>query len=88
MNDSTPHSPQAAQKRAGRSFPPAMIHIHLLPEDEHFDMPRVKTARQLLAALGCPEDTALVARDGGLLTPDRQIWPGDSLMVRKVTSRG
>ncbi len=88
MNASTP-SPAVTQATEGRTpYPPAMIHIHLLPEDKHFDLPRVKTARQLLAALGCREETALVAREGELLTPDRQIWADDSLLVRKVTSSG
>ena len=51
-------------------------------------MPRPKTSRQLLAALGLAEETALVAREGQLLTPDRHIWPGDNLLVRKVASSG
>ena len=87
MNTST-SSPATAQEGQKPFYPPAMIHIHLLPEDTHFDLPRVKTARQLLAALGCREETALVARDGELLTPDRQIWADDTLLVRKVTSSG
>lgn len=58
------------------------------PEGETRNFPRPKTARQLLQALGLPEETALVARDGKLLTPDRQIWAGDKIMVRKVGSRG
>jgi sulfur carrier protein len=74
--------------KEGGSYPPALIHIHLLPENTHFDLPRVKTAAQLLAALGCPLETAIVARGQELLTPDRQIWPDDSLMVRKVMSMG
>lgn len=49
---------------------------------------RPKTARQLLDALNMPEETALVARDGKLLTPDRQIWPGDRIWVRPVGSKG
>jgi len=42
----------------------------------------------LLTALGLAEECALVARDGELLTPDRQIWPNDELLVRKVASVG
>lgn len=49
---------------------------------------RPKTVRQLLAALDMPEETALVARDQKLLTPDRQIWPGDCLWIRPTVSRG
>ena len=58
------------------------------PEEKHLSMPRPKTSRQLLAALGLAEETALVAREGQLLTPDRHIWPGDNLLVRKVASSG
>ena len=42
----------------------------------------------LLTALGLAEECAQVARDGELLTPDRQIWPNDELLVRKVASVG
>ena len=85
MKTSSTNTPTATE---GVKYPPALIHIHLLPENTHFDLPRVKTAAQLLAALGCPLETAIVARGQELLTPDRQIWPEDSLMVRKVMSMG
>ena len=49
---------------------------------------RLQPSRQLLTALGLAEECALVARDGELLTPDRQIWPNDELLVRKVASVG
>lgn len=64
------------------------IMLTLEPEGETLSFPRPKTARQLLQALGLEEETALVAREGKLLTPDRQIWPGDKILVRKVGSRG
>ena len=57
-------------------------------EEKYLSMPRPKTSRQLLAALGLAEETALVARNGQLLTPDRHIWPDDDLLVRKVASSG
>lgn len=66
----------------------ARITLHLEPEGKIMDFPRPKTAAQLLAALGQPLETALVARDGELLTPDRHIWPGDEILVRIVASRG
>lgn len=50
--------------------------------------PRPKTVRQLLEKLNILEETALVARDGKLLTPDRQIWPNESILVRLAGSRG
>jgi sulfur carrier protein ThiS len=67
---------------------PATVTIFLQPEDRELILPRPKTAAQLLAALGLRSCTALVARDGELLTPDRGVYPGDRLLVRKVTSGG
>lgn len=66
----------------------ARVTVLVQPEEKHLSMPRPKTSRQLLAALGLAEETALVAREGQLLTPDRHIWPGDNLLVRKVASSG
>ena len=64
------------------------IVVLLQPEEKYLSLPRPKTSRQLLAALGLAEETALVARNGVLLTPDRHIWPGDEVLVRKVASSG
>ena len=64
------------------------VTVLLQPEDKHLSLPRPKTVRQLLQALGIGEECALVARGGELLTPDRQIWPDDDLLVRKVASSG
>ena len=66
----------------------ARVKVLLQPEEKHLSLPRPKTSRQLLAALGLAEETALVAREGQLLTPDRHIWPEDDLLVRKVASSG
>ena len=66
----------------------ARVSVLLQPEEGWLSLPRPKTARQLLQALNLPEESALVARGGELLTPDRQIWPGDELLVRVVASRG
>ncbi len=65
-----------------------IIHVLLQPEDKKVELPRQKTARQLLAFLNLREETALVARQGELLTPDRRIFAGDEILVRKVTSSG
>ncbi len=62
--------------------------VHVQPGEDWLLLPRPKLARQLLCALGLEEECALVARNGELLTPDRQIWPDDQLLVRKVTSSG
>lgn len=73
----------SASSRAG-----AMISVLLQPDEREISMPRPKTARQLLEALNLPEESALVARDGELLTPDRHIWPDEHILVRVVASRG
>ena len=67
---------------------PATISVFLQPEDKELILPRPKNARQLLTALGLRSCAALVAREGELLTPDRAIYSGDRLLVRKVTSSG
>lgn len=64
------------------------IVLTLEPEGKTLEFPRPKTALQLLHALGLEEESALVARDGKLLTPDRQIWPEDKIWVRVVYSQG
>ncbi len=69
-------------------YAPVTVRVRVQPEDKVLELPRPKTARQLLAALGLREESALVARDGELLTPDRRIYGGQSLLVRKVTSAG
>ncbi|MGE9984287.1 hypothetical protein [Desulfovibrio sp. SGI.169] len=66
----------------------ARVTVRVQPEESLLSLPRPKTARQLLEALGLAEESALVARQGQLLTPDRRIWPGDELLVRKVASSG
>ncbi len=71
-----------------KKYPIPMVTVLLQPEEKTFELERPKTARQLLQALGLREETALVARNGQLLTPDVRIYGGDSLLVRKVTSSG
>ena len=70
------------------SYTQPKLTIHLQPEDRIIEIPRVKTVKQLLTALGLEEEMALVARDGQLLTPDRHLEYNDTLLVRKVASRG
>lgn len=64
------------------------ITINLEPGNRQLSVPWPKTVRQLLKSLDLQEGTALVARDGKLLTPDRQIWPEDSIYIRIVVSMG
>ena len=51
-------------------------------------LPRPKTVLQLLGKLGIRRGTALVIRDGELLTQDRAILKDDVITVRIVTSSG
>jgi sulfur carrier protein ThiS len=66
----------------------ATVSVLLQPEDKDLVLPRPKNAQQLLKALGLGSCAALVARDGELLTPDRAVYSGDRLLVRKVISSG
>lgn len=66
----------------------ASVTVLLQPEGKSFVMPRPKTVLQLLRKLDIRRGSALVIRDGGLLTPDREILPNDSIIVRVVTSSG
>lgn len=65
-----------------------VITVRLEPEMRIISMKRPKTVAQLLEALGLAQETALVARNGRLLTHDRRIWPDDELLVRVVISSG
>ncbi len=69
-------------------YAPPLITVLLQPEGKTFDMPRPKTVLQLLHRLDIRPGSALVIREGSLLTPDRAILPGESLTVRVVTSSG
>ncbi len=69
-------------------YPPATITVVSEPAGGTREMPRPKTVAQLLNRLGIRQGTALVIRDGELLTPDRRIEPGETITVRSVVSRG
>jgi sulfur carrier protein len=64
------------------------ITVLLQPEGREFFLPRPKTVLQLLRKLDIRPGTALVIREGGLLTQDIRIFPGDHITVRIVTSSG
>ncbi|MDL2266501.1 hypothetical protein LJC46_00750 [Desulfovibrio sp. OttesenSCG-928-G15] len=70
------------------SYTTPEVQILLEPEGKSFSMPRPKTVLQLLNKLGIRRSTALVIRNGGLLTPDQRIFPNDAVTVRIVTSSG
>lgn len=67
---------------------PQTITLILEPDGGTRTMERPKTVIQLLNRLKIRQGTALVIRNGELLTPDRRIEPGDAVTVREVVSRG
>ncbi len=64
------------------------ILVHLEPEGKSVTLPRANTVLQLLNKLGRRPGSALIIRDGGLLTPDVQLRPGDVITLRGVGSTG
>ena len=81
-------SSEATNGSEGRNWTLPTITVTLEPVGGTRTMPRSKTVLQLLRKLEIKPASALVIRDGGLLTPDRSIAPDDSLIVRIVTSSG
>lgn len=67
-----------------------VVTIQLQPGHSEFELPRAraKNVARLLETLGLRQGTAIVARDGVLLTPDVPLYPGQTLLVRKVMSSG
>lgn len=71
------------------------INLRLEPENQTLEVPRPKTVIQLLNRLNLRPTSCLVIREPRgdahertLLTPDLNIFPGDFITVRKVTSSG
>ncbi len=64
------------------------IRLTIEPGGKKSVMPRPKTVLRLLQELDLEEETAIVARAGKLLTPDRRIWPDDEILVRLAGSKG
>ena len=89
-DQSCPPAPsgQSRKEQPPRRWPEQTILLTLEPRGGTRAVPRPKTAGQLLASLGMLEETALVIRDGALLTPDRAIQAGDAITVRTVVSMG
>lgn len=65
-----------------------MITIRIEPEGTELVYPRINTVLQLLNKLKLRPTDALIVRDGGLLTPDLRLAPGDAVTVWLVGSRG
>ncbi len=70
------------------TYTPPTITVRLQPKEQTLTLPRPKTVLQLLNRLDIRLGTAIVIRDGGLLTQDREILPNDVITVRIVTSSG
>ncbi len=68
--------------------PAWQITVHLVPQGKSLTLPRPKTVWQLMNRLGLKPCSALIIREGGLLTRDREILPGDVITVRSVVSSG
>jgi len=65
-----------------------MITVRLEPDNEVVELHGTKTVLAVLNRLKLRSTMAIVVRNGQLLTPDRRLKPGETLMVRKVTSAG
>jgi sulfur carrier protein len=65
-----------------------MITVKLEPDGKVIEMFNTRSVHAVLNKLQLRFTMAIVVRDGELLTPDRMLDNGDTLMVRKVTSAG
>lgn len=66
------------------------VTVQLQPGCSEFSVPRrkAKNVARLLEHLGLRQGTAIVAREGTLLTPDVPLFSGQTVLVRKVMSSG
>jgi len=76
--------------KEGEPWPPKLVHVHFQPGDRDMDVPRYKAKNVaiLLKTLELRPTTAIVACGDTLLTPDVQLFPGQTVLVRKVMSSG
>jgi len=65
-----------------------MITVNLEPDGKVIELMNTRSVHAVLNKLQLRSTMAIVVRDGELLTPDRMLSHGDTLMVRKVTSAG
>lgn len=70
------------------NFNTYQITVTFEPGNKTVSIPRPRSVTQLLNRLKLKPGQVLVIRDGGLLTPDRGILPGDNITLRNVTSAG
>lgn len=65
-----------------------MITVNLEPDGKVIELQKTRSVLAVLNKLRLRSTMAIVVRNGELLTPDRMLKNGDTLMVRKVTSAG
>lgn len=65
-----------------------MITVRLEPEGRELQFTKVNTVLQLLHKLNIGRSSALIIRAGELLTPDRRLESGETIIVRRISSRG
>lgn len=65
-----------------------MITVNLEPDGEVIELHKTRSVLAALNKLKLRPTMAIVVRDGELLTADRKLKMGDTIMVRKVTSAG
>ena len=65
-----------------------MVTVHLEPDGKVIEMHKLRSVLAVLNRLNLRSTMAIVVRDGELLTTDRKLYNGDTVMVRKVTSAG
>jgi len=65
-----------------------MIKVEFFPEGKEIEIEKKLAVKKLLRRLDLLPGTALVIRDGKLLTSDIVIKEGDEIEIRIVTSKG
>lgn len=65
-----------------------MITVNLEPDGKVVRLPNIRSVLGALNKLKLRSTMAIVVRDGELLTSDRKLRNGETIMVRKVTSAG
>lgn len=88
MSEEMLQAPPNFQEGLTKYPPRKPVTILLQPEEKIITLIKVKTVMAVLKALNLPSCTALVARNNELLTPDRAVYAGDNLLIRKVVSSG
>ena len=65
-----------------------MITVHTEPDGDTVQFEKLNTVMQLLNRMDRKSTRVLVIRGDELLTVDRRINPGDTIIIRDVISRG